>query len=150
MRVRNDITVLVLGVSLIGLTTGCRKKVAVAPPAPPPLQEAPRPAPPGPTASITVESPVVEAGQAATLQWSTANAAAVTISGLGAVAVEGKQEVRPAKSTTYELVANGPGGSAAVSATVSVMVPPLPILPLPRVDSKSFQDRVRRTDRHLI
>ena len=58
------------------------------------------------------------------------------------VAAEGKQEVRPAKSTTYELVANGPGGSAAVSATVSVLALPLPILPPPRVDSKSLQDRV--------
>ena len=142
MRVRSDITVLLLGISLIGLTTGCNKKVAVAPPAPPPLQEAPRPTPPDPTASITVEPPVVEAGHAATLKWSTANATAVTISGLGAVAAEGQQEVRPEKSTTYELVANGPGGSAAVSATVSVLALPLPILSPPRVDSKSFQDRV--------
>jgi peptidoglycan-associated lipoprotein len=85
---------------------------------------------------------VVEAGEAATLKWSTTNATAVTISGLGAVAAEGKQEVRPAKSTTYELVANGPGGSAAVSATVSVLALPLPILPPPRIDSKSLQDRV--------
>ena len=122
MRVRCDITVLLLGISLIGLTTGCSKKVALAPPAPPPpLQEAPRPTPPGPTASITVEPPVIEAGQAVTLKWSTTNATEVTITAVGAVAVDGKQEVRPAKSTTYELVANGPGGSAAVSATVSVL-----------------------------
>ena len=144
MRVRCDITVLLLGVSLIGLTTGCSKKVALAPPAPPPpIQEAPRPIPPGPTASITVEPPVVEAGQAATLKWSTTNATAVTITGLGVVAVDGKQEVRPAKSTTYELVANGPGGSAAVSASVSVMAPPPPIAPPPPpVTTKSLQDRV--------
>lgn len=142
MRVRSDITVLLLGISLMGLTTGCTKKIAVAPPAPPPLQEAPRPTPPDPTASITVEPPVVEAGQAATLKWSTANATAVTISGLGEVAAEGQQEVRPEKSTTYELVANGPGGSAAVSATVSVLALPLPILSPPRLDSKSLQDRV--------
>ena len=143
MRVRSDITVLLLGISLIGLTTGCSKKVALAPPAPPPpLQEAPRPTPPGPTASITVEPPVIEAGQAVTLKWSTTNATEVTITAVGAVAVDGKQEVRPAKSTTYELVANGPGGSAAVSATVSVLALPLPILPPPLLDSKSLQDRV--------
>jgi peptidoglycan-associated lipoprotein len=140
MRVRCDIRVLLLGISLIGLTIGCKKKVAVASPAPPPLQEAPRPTPPGPTASITVEPPVVEAGQAATLKWSTTNATALIISGLGAVGVEGKQEVRPTTSTTYELVANGPGGSASVSATVSVM-PLVPALP-PPVTSKSLQDRV--------
>jgi peptidoglycan-associated lipoprotein len=142
MRVRSDITVLLLGISLMGLTTGCTKKVAVAPPAPPALPEAPRPTPLGPTASITVEPLVVEAGQAATLKWSTTDATAVTISGLGTVAAEGQQEVRPAKSTTYELVANGPGGSAAVSATVSVLALPLPIPPPPLFDSKSLQDRV--------
>src|ERR1035441_9676275 len=140
MRVRCNITVLLLGISLIGLTTGCNKKVALAPPAPPPpLQEAPRPTPPGPTASITAEPPVIEAGQAVTLKWSTTNATEVTITAVGAVAVDGKQEVRPTTSTTYELVANGPGGSAAVSATVSVMAPPPPILPPPPVTSKSLQ-----------
>ena len=86
---------------------------------------------------------MVEAGQAATLKWSTTNATAVTIAGLGAVAADGKQEVHPAKSTTYELVANGPGGSADVSATVSVMAPPPPIAPPPPpVTTKSLQDRV--------
>ena len=143
MRVRCDITVLLLGISLIGLTTGCSKKVALAPPAPPPpLQQAPRLTPPGPTASITVEPPVIEAGQAVTLKWSTTNATEVTITAVGAVGVDGKQEVRPTKFTTYELVANGPGGSAAVSASVSVMAPPPPILPPPPVASKSLQDRV--------
>ena len=142
MRVRFDITVLLLGVSLMGLTTGCRKKVAVAPPPPPPLEGAPRPTPAVPTASITVEPPVVEAGQAVTLEWSTTNATAVTIAGLGAVDAEGKQEVRPAKSTTYELVANGPGGTAAASASVNVMALPPPIAPPPPVTSKSLQDRV--------
>ena len=143
MRVRCDITVLLLGISLIGLTTGCSKKVALAPPAPPPpIQEAPRPTPPGPTASITVEPPVVEAGQAVTLKWSTTNATAVTITGLGAVAVDGKQEVRPAKSTTYELVANGPGGSAAVIRERQRHGAAAPIVPPPPVASKSLQDRV--------
>jgi peptidoglycan-associated lipoprotein len=85
---------------------------------------------------------MVAAGEAATLKWSTTNATAVTISGLGTVALEGKQEVRPAKSTTYELVANGPGGSATGSATVNVTVEPPPLFALPAVISKSFQDRV--------
>ena len=142
MRVKFDITVLLLGVSLMGLTTGCSKKVAVAPPAPPPVQEVPPPAPAVPTASIIVEPPVVEAGQAVTLKWSTTNATAVTIAGLGTVAADGKQEIRPAKSTTYELVANGPGGTAAGSATVNVMAPPPPIAPPPPVTTKSLQDRV--------
>ncbi len=143
MRVRCELTVLLLGLSLMGLTTGCRKKITVAPPAPPVIQEVPRPTPAGPTASITVEPPVVEAGQAVTLKWSTTNATAVTIAGLGAVAADGKQEVRPATSTTYELVANGPGGTAAASASVNVMAPPPPIAPPPPpVATKSLQNRV--------
>ena len=143
MRIKCDITVLLLGISLMGLTTGCSKKVAMAPPPPPPIQEAPPPTPAGPTASITVEPPVIEAGQAVTLKWATTNATTVTIAGLGTVAADGKQEVRPAKSTTYELVANGPGGSAGASASVSVMAPPPPIAPPPPpVTTKSLQDRV--------
>ena len=144
MRVRCDITFLILGLSLAGFTAGCKKKTAVAPPAPPPLQEeAPLPAPPTPTASITVEPSVVEAGQAATLTWSTTDAMAVTVSGLGSLAVAGSQEVRPAKSTTYELVAKGPGGAATASVTVNVMPPPPPILaPPPVAASKSLEDRI--------
>ena len=91
MRVRCDITFLILGLSLAGFTAGCKKKTAVAPPAPPPLQEgAPLPAPPTPTASITVEPSVVEAGQAATLTWSTTDATAVTVSGLGVIGCRGE------------------------------------------------------------
>ena len=143
MQVRWNVRLLVAGVCLVGLSTGCKKKVVVAPPPPPAVvQEAPAPTPKLPTASITVEPGMVEAGQAVTLNWSTSNATAVTISGLGEVAAEGKQEVRPAKATTYELVAKGPGGSAAASATVNVMAPPPPIIPLPPVASKSLQDRI--------
>jgi peptidoglycan-associated lipoprotein len=86
---------------------------------------------------------VVEAGQAATLKWSTTDATAVTVSGLGSLAVEGSREVRPAKATTYELVARGPGGSVTASVTVNVMAPTPPIMPLPApVASKSLEDRI--------
>ena len=57
---------------------------------------------------------------------------------IGAVVFEGKQEVHPADSTTYELLAKGPGGSAKVSATVMVMAPPQP----PTAESKSLLERV--------
>ena len=143
MRMRCDLAVLLLGVSLIGLTSGCKKKVAVAPPPPPAVQEAPPPAPKAPSASITAEPSVVEPGQQVTVKWSSTNATEATISGLGSVAVEGSQEVRPARATTYELVAKGPGGSATASVTVSVMAPPPPINPPPPpVASKSLEDRI--------
>ena len=74
MRVKFSFTLLVLGLSLTGLTTGCRKKVAVAQPAPPPVQEpAPPPAPSLPTASLSAEPASIEAGQAVTLKWSSLN-----------------------------------------------------------------------------
>ena len=142
MRFRCKTTLLLVGMSLMGLTTGCNKKVAVAPPAPPPAQEAPRPAPKAPAATITAEPSIVEAGQPVTLKWSSTDATEATISGLGTVAVEGRQEVRPAKATTYELVAKGPGGSATASVTVNVMATPPPIIPPPPVASKSLEDRI--------
>jgi len=143
MRIRRNITVLLLGVSLIGLTSGCKKKVVVATPAPPPVQEIPIPAPEAPAASITAEPSMVEAGQPVILMWSSANATEATISGLGSVAVEGRQEVRPEKATTYELVATGPGGSVTASVTVNIMAPPPPIIPPPAaVASKSLEDRI--------
>jgi len=143
MRIRCDITVLLLGVSLMGLTSGCKKKVAVAPLAPPPVQEIPPPAPKAPAATITAEPSMVEPGQPVTLMWFSTDATEVTISGLGSVAVEGRQEVRPAKATMYELVAKGPGGSATASVTVNVMAPPPPIIPPPApVASKSLEDRI--------
>jgi peptidoglycan-associated lipoprotein len=143
MRVRCNITLLLVGISLIGLTTGCKKKVAVAPPAPPPAQEAPPPAPKAPAASITAEPSMVEAGQPVTLKWSSTDATEATISGLGSVAVDGRQEVRPAKATSYELVAKGSGGSATASVTVNVMAPPPQIIPPPApVPSKSLEDRI--------
>ncbi|HLK65232.1 MAG TPA: OmpA family protein [Bryobacteraceae bacterium] len=128
---------------MIGLTSGCRKKVAVAPPAPPSAQEVPPPAPKAPAASITAEPSTVEAGQAVTLKWSSTDATEAAISGIGSVAVEGRQQVRPENATTYELVAQGPGGSATASVTVNVMAPPPPIiLPPAPVASKSLEDRI--------
>jgi len=143
MRIRYKITLLLVVISLVGLTSGCRKKVAVAPSAPPPAQEVPPPPPKVPAASITAEPSTVEAGQAVTLKWSSTDATEAAISGIGSVAVEGRQEVRPEKVTTYELVAKGPGGSAAASVTVNVMAPPPPIIPPPApVASKSLEDRI--------
>jgi len=144
MRVKLSLTLLVLGLSLTGLTMGCRKKVAVAQPTPPPVQEpAPPPAPSLPTASISAEPALVEAGQAVTLKWSSTDATDVSITGLGSVAVEGMQEVHPSQSITYELVARGPGGSAKSSATVNVVAPQQPILEPPKLEPKSLVERLQ-------
>ncbi|MEO8593243.1 MAG: OmpA family protein [Candidatus Solibacter sp.] len=142
MKSKCTVALLFLTAVFSGLSTGCKKKVVVAPPPPPPVQEVPPLAPPAPTAVLTAEPATVERGQAVTLKWSSTDATEVAISALGAVASEGKQELRPAESITYELVAKGPGGSTRASAIVSVIAPPPPPAAPPRVQTKSFRDRV--------
>lgn len=143
MRVRcsSSLMFLLVGASLSLVTTGCKKKVAVTPPAPPVTTPAPPP-PRAPSASLTAEPATVEAGQSVTLTWSTTDASEATISGIGSVAVEGNQAVQPVKSTTYELVAMGPGGSARASASVTLLVAPPPIVAPPPVESKSLLTRL--------
>jgi peptidoglycan-associated lipoprotein len=142
MRLKHRLPLIIIGISLVVLAAGCKKKVAVAPPAPPPpVQEAPPPAPAAPTASLSAEPSTIEAGQPVTLAWSSTDATGAVISGIGEVAFEGKQEVRPEKTTTYELVVKGPGGSTTTSATVSVMAPPPPVI-VPAPLSKSLEDRI--------
>jgi len=145
IQIQINIALLVPGLLLTSLT-GCRKKAALAPPAPPPAIEQPAqpPEPKAPAASLSAEPASIEPGQAVTLKWSTADAADVIISELGAVAPEGTKEVRPAQSTTYELVATGPGGSINVSATVNVAARPLPVLAAPDVVPLSFQQRLEQ------
>ena len=95
---------------------GCARKVAkVQPPAVPP--------PPTPTATLAASPNTIQQGQHTTLTWQTSNATDITIAGLGAVSTSGSQSVMPNKSTTYTLVAKGPGGSGEASARITVNVP---------------------------
>jgi len=100
------------------LAAGCKKKVAVAPPAPPAIA--------APTASITADPSSIEKGQSSTLRWETSNADDITIAGIGAVEARGSKVVTPSESTTYELTAKGSGGTANSSARVTVTLPPPP------------------------
>ncbi len=85
------------------LTLGACGKKATPPPPPPP------PPPPAPTASISVSPNSIQGGQSASLTWQTSNATDVSIDGIGAVQPNGSQSVSPSDSTTYHLVAKGPG-----------------------------------------
>jgi peptidoglycan-associated lipoprotein len=60
------------------------------------------------------------------LRWTTTNATSASISGIGAVAINGSQSVYPSASTTYTLTAKGAGGSAEATARVTVNPPPPP------------------------
>lgn len=103
--------VTILGVGLF--LPGCSKKAAKAtPPA--------APAPPAPTATLAASPDVIQEGQSTVLTWSTENASTVTIEGLGELPASGSKSVSPNSSTTYTLLAKGPGGTQDASARVTV------------------------------
>jgi peptidoglycan-associated lipoprotein len=97
------------------LLAGCAKKAAKVTPPP-----APTPAPPAPTASLSANPSVIQPGQPSLLTWQTNNANEITIAGLGTLPATGSRSVTPSLSTTYTLVAKGPGGSNDASARVTV------------------------------
>ncbi len=99
------------------LVAGCGKKKPVAPPPPPP------PPPAAPTASISANPAAINAGQSTQLTWQTDNATDVSIDGLGSVNAIGTQTVTPTDSTTYRLVAKGPGGTQEATTRVTVNRP---------------------------
>jgi peptidoglycan-associated lipoprotein len=78
---------------------------------------------PAPTATITADPLAIDLGQSVVLNWRTTNATAVSIDGLGQVAVNGTQTVSPANSTNFHLVAKGDGGTTEANIRVTVKIP---------------------------
>ena len=99
-------------------SAGCNKKKETPPPPPPP--------PPQPTASLTANPNSIQRGDSTTLTWQTSNATDVTLEGIGAVSASGSQRVTPTDSTTYRLIAKGPGGTQEATARVTVVQPQAP------------------------
>lgn len=119
--------------------TGCAKKATPPPTAPPPP-------PPAPTASLSASPSNVEKGQQTQLTWRTDNATDVSIEGIGPVQPSGSQMVTPEQSTTYRLMAKGPGGEQAATARVTVTVPaPPPVMeqPVTQSDEQWFASNVK-------
>ena len=110
---------LVVALGAVMMLGACKKKAAPPPPPPPPP-------PPAPTASISVDPNSIQKGQSATLSWQTTGATDVSIDGIGAVQPSGSQQVSPAESTTYHLIAKGAGGTQDATARISVTAPPPP------------------------
>ena len=78
-------------------------------------------APAPPETTLTAEPTAIAAGESSVLTWSSANADSCFIApGAGAVDLNGSMAVSPSATTTYTITAEGPGGSAADSATVTV------------------------------
>jgi len=99
--------------------TGCHHNK----PLPNPGANAPDATLPPPTASITADPLSIELGQSVVLNWRTSNATAVSIDGIGQVAVNGTQTVSPANSTNFHLVAKGDGGTTEANVRVTVNIP---------------------------
>jgi peptidoglycan-associated lipoprotein len=81
-----------------------------------------------------------------TLSWSSTNATDLTIApDVGRVAAEGSTPVTPTVSTSYQVTASGPGGSATASVRVTVNAPeaappPAPSASLDQLFNSSVKD----------
>ncbi len=128
----------VLGMLSLLMVTGCPKKVT--PPTPP--------APPkAVSATLSANPTSIEAGQSATLTWSTENATDVALDG-NKVDPSGSQTVSPTQTTTYHLTAKGAAGTQEATAQVSVAAKPTPTptpapTPPPVSDDQLFAQMVK-------
>src|SRR5208337_3153118 len=73
-----------------------------------------------PTAQLSATVAQVNCGDSSQISWTSSDAAKVEITPVGPVATSGQQSIQPTQTTTYNLTATGPGGSATSTATVSV------------------------------
>jgi len=113
VKKRRKLGFVLLAMAAIITVSACKKKVAPAPPAPPPQLTAP-------TASLTATPATIQQGQSAMLSWTTQNASEITLESIGRVGPSGSQLVTPSSSTTYHLSAKGAGGTQEASARVTV------------------------------
>ena len=73
-----------------------------------------------PSAELSASAAQVNCGDGSQLKWSSSDAPRVEITPVGTVAASGEQAVQPKQSTTYQLTAVGPGGTATSSTTFNV------------------------------
>jgi len=73
-----------------------------------------------PTAELSVTAAQVNCGDSSQLKWTSTDAPHVEITPIGSVAASGEQAIQPKQTTSYQLTATGPGGSATSNATVNV------------------------------
>ncbi len=106
------------------IAAGCTKKVAVKPAPAPAVQQAQASTPEKPVIELFAASPgTIDKGSETTLRWAVEHANNVRITpALGAVQESGSRAIFPAADTVYTLTATGPGGSAAATTSVSIVV----------------------------
>jgi OmpA family/PEGA domain len=100
------------------------------------------------TAQLAASPDETTCGQSATLNWKTADAVNASITSIGNVPITGDRTVDPTKTTTYELVAKGPGGEVKQNATVDVNAQPTATLTVsePEVRYHKIGDKVVEDD----
>jgi hypothetical protein len=100
------------------------------------------------TAQLSAAQTQLNCGQSDILNWNATDAADTSISNLGDVAENGERTVNPKQTTTYELVAKGPGGEVTQTATIDVNTQPTATLSLsqPEVRYHKIGDKVVQQD----
>ncbi len=73
-----------------------------------------------PAADLSATVTQLNCGDASQLKWTTSDAPQVAVSPVGPVTPSGEQSVQPKQTTTYNLTAVGPGGTATSSVTVNL------------------------------
>jgi outer membrane protein OmpA-like peptidoglycan-associated protein len=73
-----------------------------------------------PAADLSATVTQLNCGDASQLKWTTSDAPQVEVTPVGPVATSGEQSVQPKQTTTYNLTALGPGGTATSSVTVNL------------------------------
>jgi peptidoglycan-associated lipoprotein len=77
--------------------------------------------------SITVEPATIQAGQSATIKWSSTNATDLDLQpAFGRMERQGQVTVSPKESITYTLTGRGPGGTNTATARLTVTAAPVP------------------------
>lgn len=100
------------------------------------------------TAQLSTSQAQTTCGQSATLNWKAGEAADTSITNIGNVPASGDRTVSPIQTTTYELLARGPGGEAKQAATIDVITRPAATLELsqPEVRYHKIGDKVVEQD----
>ena len=135
MKSRISLFTFVVMLAVALLLAGCAKKQVAA------KVQAPPPPAPEPTVTLTVSPADITEGQSASLTWEAQNATDVTLESMGSVEASGSKTVNPSQSTTYRIVAKGPGGSSNATARLTVNTPSAPVA---AVASPSLRDLFER------
>ena len=117
MNRKKNCILLVGTLALLIAISGCAKKQ------PPKVTTTPPPQPKPVTATLSANPTSIERGQSTTLSWNTENADDVTLDGQK-VDPNGSQSASPTQSTTYRLIAKGPGGTQEATSRVTVSAAP--------------------------